>query len=466
MTDPGLFDAVLARGGAREATTASAWVAALLEDEAALAAAAADAGTLARADAEAIADACRRPVDPGRLGTAAASSGNPVVPLVAELRTALEGSAASGVHRGATSQDVLDTAAVLVARRAVAAITDDLRAAADAAAALAAAHRDLPAAGRTLLQQAAPITVGLRAAGWCAGLDAAVDALTAWRPAVQLGGAVGTLAAFDGHGREVRAALARRLDLDDPVLAWHTERGRIAELAGLLGRAGAAVGSVATDLVLLAQTEVGEVREDVAGSGDGAQRSSTPRRGGSSTLPHKRNPVAAVSARAAAIAAPGLVASLLTAATLHEHERAAGPWHAEWRPLVELLRTVGSGASWLADALRHLAVDPDRVAASLDVTGGLLLAEQVTTGLRGRLGHAAAKDLVTAAAGTAQDEHRPFADVLTEALAALPATDTDPPADPAAEVLALLDPAAAIGEAAALVDDFLRSREATRRDRP
>ena len=452
MTDPGLFDAVLARGGARKATTDAAWVAALLEVEAALAAAAADAGTLERADAEAIAEACRRPVDPGRLGAAAASSGNPVVPLVAELRAALEGSAASGVHRGATSQDVLDTAAVLVARRAVAAITDDLRTAADAAAALAAAHRDLPAAGRTLLQQAAPITVGLRAAGWCAGLDAAVDALTRWRPAVQLGGAVGTLAAFDGHGRDVRAALARRLDLDEPVLAWHTERGRIAELAGLLGRAGAAVGTVATDLVLLAQTEVGEVREDVAG------------RGGSSTLPHKRNPVAAVSARAAAIAAPGLVASLLTAATLHEHERAAGPWHAEWRPLVELLRTVGSGASWLADALGHLAVDPDRVAASLDVTGGLLLAEQATTGLRGRLGHAAAKDLVTAAAGTAQDEHRPFADVLTEALAALP--DTDPPADPAAEVRALLDPAAAVGEAAVLVDDFLRSREAKRRDRP
>ncbi|HSK57553.1 MAG TPA: lyase family protein, partial [Actinomycetospora sp.] len=325
------------------------------------------------------------------------------------------------------------------------------------AAALAAAHRDVPAAGRTLLQQAAPITVGLRVAGWCAGLDAAVEALAAWRPAVQLGGAVGTLAAFDGHGREVRAALARRLDLDEPVLAWHTERGRIAELAGLLGRAGAAVGTVATDLVLLAQTEVGEVREDVPGPGDGAQR------GGSSTLPHKRNPVAAVSARAAAIAAPGLVASLLTAATLHEHERAAGPWHAEWRPLGELLRTVGSGASWLADALAHLAVDPDRVAASLDVTEGLVLAEQATTGLRARLGHAGAKDLITTAAGTAQDEHRPFADVLAEALAAL----DDPPADPAAEVHALLDPAAAVGESAALVDDFLRTREArTRRDSP
>ena len=429
----GLFDPVLARGGARAAVADDAWVAALLEVESALAQAAADVGTLERADADAITGACRVPVDAADLGEQAAASGNPVVPLVAQLRARLDGTAASGVHRGATSQDVVDTAAVLVARRAVAAITADLRTAADAAAGLAADHRDRPAAGRTLLQQAAPITAGLRFAGWCAGLDAAADALAAWRPAVQLGGAVGTLAAFDGHGRAVRAALARRLDLDEPVLAWHTERGRVAELAGLLGRAGAAVGSVSTDLVLLAQTEVGEVREDVPG------------RGGSSTLPHKRNPVAAVSARAAAIAAPGLVASVLTGASLHEHERAAGPWHAEWRPLNDLLRTVGSGAAWLADALAHLAVDTDRVAASLDVTGGLLLAEQATTGLRERLGHAAAKDLVTTAARTAQDEGRPFAEVLADAVGE--------------DVSSLLDPAGAVGEAAVLVDDFLRSRE-------
>ncbi|GAA4933575.1 lyase family protein [Actinomycetospora succinea] len=439
MTDrPGLFDPVLARGDARAAVADDAWVAALLEVEAALAQAGADVGTLDRADADAITDAARLPVDAGALGEEAAASGNPVVPLVAQLRARLDGSAASGVHRGATSQDVMDTAGMLVARRAVAAITADLATAADAAAGLAATHRDRPAAGRTLLQQAAPITAGLRFAGWCGGLDAAVDALAAWRPAVQLGGAVGNLAAFDGHGRAIRAALARRLDLVEPVLPWHTERGRVAELAGLLGRAGAAVGSVSTDLVLLAQTEVGEVREDVPG------------RGGSSTLPHKRNPVAAVSARAAAIAAPGLVASVLTAASLHEHERAAGPWHAEWRPLTELLRTVGSGAAWLADSLRHLAVDTDRVAASLDVTGGLLLAEQATTGLRARLGHAAAKELVTAAASTAQDEGRPFADVLTEAVG-----DAD-------AVRALLDPAGALGEAAGLVDDLLN----TRKDRP
>ena len=445
MTDrPGLFDPVLARGAARAAVADDAWVAALLEVEAALAAAAADVGTLDREDADAIAEACRRPVDATALGEQAAASGNPVVPLVAHLRGAFErlerppGSTVAPPARTSWTPRRCWWRARRSARSRPTCAPPPTRPPTSPRRTATA-----PPPGRTLLQQAAPITVGLRAAGWCAGLDAAADALAAWRPAVQLGGAVGTLAAFDGHGRAVRAALARRLDLVDPPLAWHTERGRIAELAGLLGRAGAAVGSVATDLVLLAQTEVGEVREDVPG------------RGGSSTLPHKRNPVAAVSARAAAVAAPGLVASVLTAASLHEHERAAGPWHAEWRPLTELLRTVGSGAAWLADATTHLAVDPDRVAASLDVTGGLLLAEQATTGLRERLGHAAAKDLVTTAASTAQDEHRPFADVLAEALAGL----EDPPADPAAEARALLDPARAVGEAAALVDDLLRSRQ-------
>ena len=441
----GLFDAVLARGGARPAVSDAAWLRAMLDVEGALALAAADAGTAPRADAAAVAAACAADrVDAGALGEEAAATGNPVPALVGALRAALHADGATGaaalVHRGATSQDVVDTAAMLVVTRARRPVVADLRAAADAAAGLAATHRDLPVAGRTLLQQAAPTTAGLRAAGWAAGLDGAVAALTALRPAVQLGGAVGTLAAFAGHGPAVRAALADRLGLAEPVLAWHTERGRVVEVAGALGRAGAAVGSVATDLVLLAQTEVGEVREGVPG------------RGGSSTLPHKRNPVAAVSARAAAVAVPGLVASLLTAASGHEYERAAGPWHAEWRPLTELLRTVGSGAAWLADALTHLVVDPDRAAATLDVTGGLLLAEAVTTALDGRLGHDRAHDLVTVAAGRARDERRAFAEVLVEDLDAAGAgVGRD-------EVAAMLDPAAHVGDAARLVDAFLAAR--------
>lgn len=440
-----LFDPVLARGPAAEAVSDAAWLQALLDVEAALAGAAADVGTLERAEADAIAAACRADgFDIARIGAESAASGNPVVPLVAALRARVEDVdplAASAVHRGATSQDVLDTAAMLTTRVAVHAIAADLRRAADAAAALARRHRDTPAAGRTLLQQAAPVTVGLRAAGWAHGLDAAADGLTAWRAAVQLGGAVGTLAAFDGGGRAVRAALAGRLDLEEPLLAWHTERGRVAEVAGLLARVGAAVGPVAGDVVLLAQTEVGEVREDVPG------------RGGSSTLPHKRNPVAAVSARAATVSLPGLVASLLSAASGHEHERAAGSWHAEWGPWRALLRTAGSAAAWIADALEHLVVDDGAVAASLEVTGGLLLAENVTTVLRPRLGHARAKEVVTAAAGRARDDGRAFLDVLTEDLAG--ALD-DPP--PRAELAAALDPAGSLGESAALVDDVLAHR--------
>lgn len=443
---PGLVDAVLARGGARAAVSDAAWLTALLDAEAALAHASADAGVLDPAVAATVAAACRPDrMDVAALGAAAAASGNPVVPLVAALREALradgEDAAAGAVHRGATSQDILDTAAALVTARARRPVVDDLRTAADAAADLARRHRDLPAAGRTLLQQAAPVTVGLRAAGWASGLDAAVDALRALRPAVQLGGAVGTLAAFGGDGTAVRAAFARRLGLAEPGLAWHTERGRVAALAGALGQAGAAVGTVATDLVLLAQTEVGEVREDVPG------------RGGSSTLPHKRNPVAAVSARAAALSVPGLVAGLLTAASTHEYERAAGPWHAEWRPHAELLRTVGSGAAWLADALAHLVVDPERTRAALAVTGGLLLAENATTALRPRLG-GRAHDVVTDAAGRAQDEHRPFAEVLLETVAA----EVGDGGIDRAEIDAMLDPGAHVGEAARLVDDFLAAR--------
>ena len=255
------------------------------------------------------------------------------MPLVRALGEAVAGPAAAHVHRGATSQDVLDSAAMLVAHRALGPLLADLRAAAAAAAALAEAHRETPMAGRTLLQQALPMTFGLKAATWLVGLDEAGERLATVRSerlAVQLGGAAGTLAALGGDGIAVLGLLARELGLAEPVLPWHTTRTRPAELAGALGVAAGAIAKVATDVVLLAQTEVGEVREGVAG------------RGGSSTLPHKRNPVAATCARACAMRAPGLVATLL-GAMAHEHERAAGAWHAEWRPLADLLTATGLG---------------------------------------------------------------------------------------------------------------------------
>ena len=340
-----LFGGVLARGPVAAAVSDEAWLAALLRVEEALARIAAPPDAAA-----AIALACRADrFDVAALGAAAAAGGNPVIPLVDALRAAVGPPHAAWVHRGATSQDVLDTGGALVASRSIGLLLADLASATDAAAHLARAHRDTVMAGRTLLQQAVPTTFGLLAAGWLTGLDTAAARLAEVRArlAVQLGGPAGTLAGLDV---DAPARLAAALGLAVPVLPWHTDRTRIAELAGALGTAAGAATKPARDVTLLAQTEVGEVSEG--------------RPGGSSSMPHKRNPVAAVSVLAAAAQAPGLVATLL-AAMPQELQRAAGGWHAEWRPLRELLITTGSAAAWLRECLAHLVVHPDRMRANL-----------------------------------------------------------------------------------------------------
>jgi 3-carboxy-cis,cis-muconate cycloisomerase len=354
--DGGLFDGVLARGPVREAVGDRAWLQAMLDFEAALAVAQARAGLFGTGVAEAIRAACRAEAfDLGEIGREAANTGNPVVPMIERMRDVVGQAAAAAVHRGATSQDVIDTAAMLVSKRALGPLLQDVCGAADAAAELARAHRATPMLGRTLLQQAVPTTFGLKAAGWMAGLDAAAARLTEVRDsrlAVQFGGAAGTMAGLDDKGPEIVRALAEELELAEPVLAWHTERTRIAELGSGLGEAAGVIAKPALDVILMAQTEVGEVREG------------SPGRGGSSAMEHKRNPIAAVSARACAMRAPGLVAELL-AAMEQEHERAAGPWHAEWRPLSDLLTSVGSAAAWLRDCLEHLEVDEKRLRENL-----------------------------------------------------------------------------------------------------
>jgi 3-carboxy-cis,cis-muconate cycloisomerase len=413
----------------------------MLDAEAALARAQERTGLISDDDADAIAAACDADrFDAAALGAEAAPSGNPVVPLVKALTRAVEGPAAGHVHRGATSQDILDTAAMLVARRALDPLLADLEAAADAAAALAHEHRETVMAGRTLLQQALPISFGLKAAGWLVGLDEAAARLHEVRRerlAAQLGGAAGTLASLDAAGPEVLAHYAEELGLNAPVLAWHTIRTRPAELAGALGSAAGVVAKVARDVVLMAQTEVGEVREGVPG------------RGGSSTLPHKRNPVAAISAVASAMRAPGLVAALLSAMA-HEHERAAGPWHAEWRPLCELLEAVGSAAAWLRDCLEHLEVDAARMRANLELTHGALLAERVTTALASALGRHAAHELVQDAAQEAFASGR----ALGEALAARDEVTAHVDRD---DLARLLDPADYLGASDELISRALRA---------
>ncbi|MDN5918608.1 MAG: 3-carboxy-cis,cis-muconate cycloisomerase [Pseudonocardia sp.] len=356
-----LFDPLY--GADRVATVLGdgAWIAALLEVEVALTNAAAEAGLVDERDADAVEPALGAiRVGPAELGAEAVEGGNPVIPLVRRLRAAVENvraGAGRAVHPGATSQDVMDTALVLLTRRAGSRVVEDLRAGADAAAALAAAHRDTPAAARTLGQQALPTTFGALAASWCAGLDRAAARLAEVLGAlpVQFGGAAGTLAASYPHGPAVADGLAARLGLAPQGVPWHTERTRIGELAGALGVAAGACAKPATDVVLLSGTELGEVSE--AAPGD------------SSSMPHKRNPIAAVTARASARRAPGLVATLLGSMD-HEHQRAAGPWHAEWVTLADLLRSSAGAASRLRSCLEGLSVHPDAMARNLALAAG------------------------------------------------------------------------------------------------
>jgi 3-carboxy-cis,cis-muconate cycloisomerase len=402
----GLFDPVFGRGDV--AAGGDAWLRALLDVEAALVRALERAGLAPAGSGEAVTGvAGTGTFDPAELGTAL--TGNPVPGLARALARQVPPSAREAVHRGATSQDVLDTAAMLLARRACFVIAEDLRQAADAAAGLAAAHRATLMVGRTLLQQAVPVTFGLVAAGWLTGLDEARAGLATVRDerlAVQFGGAAGTLASLGSDGPPVMALLAEELGLAVPVLPWHTDRLRVIDLATALARVTAILGKIARDVTLLAQAEVGEVREGPAGPVDGPVR-----RGGSSAMPNKNNPVAAVAVLGCAKQVPGLVATLIAAAE-QEHQRAAGAWHAEWEPLSALLRLTGSAASWGAELLGGLVVDGQRMAANLAATEGLPLAERVTGLFAGVLGPGHAHDLVARASERAVSAGLPLRDVL------------------------------------------------------
>jgi 3-carboxy-cis,cis-muconate cycloisomerase len=415
----GLFGGVFARGGVEAGDTA--WLQAMLDAEAALARAL-ERAELAPAGAgqavTAVAQAAN--FDVNALGELAALTGNPVPGLARELARLVPQAAASAVHQGATSQDIVDTAAMLLARRALGVIAADLAQAADAAAALAADHRSTIMMGRTLLQQAVPVTFGLVAAGWLASVDearAGLAAVSARRLAVQLGGAAGTLASLGDHGGRVAALFAEELGLALPVLPWHTDRLRIIDLGSGLARTAAALGKIARDVTLLAQSEVGEVREGNGGRGvrgvaaGPAGQASAPRRGGSSAMPNKHNPVASIAILGCTKQVPGLLATLVAAGE-QEHQRAAGAWHAEWEPLTALLRLTGSASSWAAELLSGLIVDTSRMAANLAATKGLPLAEHVTSLLAGVLGGSQAHDLVAEAGERAVSAGLPLRDVL------------------------------------------------------
>ena len=418
----GLFGGVFARGGVEAGDTA--WLQAMLDAEAGLARALERAGLAPAGSGEAVtATAKADNFDPNELGELAALTGNPVPGLARALARRVPQTAVSAVHRGATSQDILDTAAMLLAKRAIDVMLADLAQVAEAAAGLAEAHRASIMIGRTLLQQAVPVTFGLVAAGWLTSVDEAREGLTAVRSgrlAVQFGGAAGTLASLGEAGPQVAALLATELGLALPVLPWHTDRLRIIDLGVALARVAAALGKIARDVTLLAQEEIGEISE---GGGPSAPRgadprgpdpqaaAASPRRGGSSAMPHKRNPVASIAILGCTRQVPGLL-GILVSNSEHELQRAAGAWHAEWEPLAALLRLTGSASSWAAELLPGLVVDTSRMAANLAATKGLPLAEHVSSLLAGVLGRAQAHDLVAEAGARAVGAGLPLRDVL------------------------------------------------------
>ncbi|MFF5476291.1 3-carboxy-cis,cis-muconate cycloisomerase [Streptomyces sp. NPDC012935] len=431
MTSPDADTGLLAPGWtgspAASATGDSAYLQALLDAEAALTRAQAALGAVPAEAAGAVTEAAEAArFDVRSLTERARGGGNPVIPLVADLMKAVGEEYGPYVHRGATSQDILDTATMLVAARTLDLLLADLDRTQQALARLAAGHRDTAMPGRTLTQHAVPTTFGLKAAGWRSLVLDARDRVTAVRDSLpaQLGGAAGTLAAFGAYGvndpTALPAAYARELGLRAPELPWHALRTPIADLAGCLAFTAGALGKLAADVLTLSRTEIAEVSE---GSG-----------GGSSAMPHKSNPVRSTLIASAARRAPQLAATLYGSLAA-EDERPAGAWHAEWEPLRDLLRLVGGAARDAVELTGGLRVAADAMREHLDLTHGLIVSERLSAELAPVLGRARAKELLTRLAS----EGRPLGEAPELA-------DVD------------LDPTHYTGSAGALTDRALERR--------
>lgn len=415
---------------------------AMLDFEAALARAEAKMGVIPERAAPAIAAACNAShYDLKALGVEAALAGNTAIPMVKHLTRRVkeaEEEAARYVHWGATSQDAMDTGLGLQLRAFVAALDGDLGRLCTHLAGLADRHRATPMVARTWLQHALPTTFGLKAAVWLDALTRDRERLAAakGRLALQFGGAAGTLAALGDRGMAVAEALAADLALPLPAVPWHATRDRVVELATTLGLLAGTLGTMGRDLSLLMQVEVAEAFEPAA-----------PGRGGSSTMPHKRNPVASAVLLSAAVRAPALVGGLL-AGMVQEHERGLGGWHAEWQALPELCRLLAGAARHAADAFGGLEVDIARMRRNLDLTQGLIMAEAVTMALGDRMGRMAAHGLVAEVSRRAASEHRSLRAVLEEDGRVADALD-------GAALDRLFDPLNYVGAADAFIDRVL-----------
>jgi 3-carboxy-cis,cis-muconate cycloisomerase len=417
----------------------------MLDFEAALARAEAAAGIVPPDGAEAIAKACNAgSFDLAALAEAATRSGNLAIPLVKALTTEVartDKDAARYVHWGATSQDVIDTAAMLTLRAGIDALLSDIDRAIAGFARLAQQHRKTAVVARTWLQHALPMPFGLKLAEYAAALQRSRVRLQRLRRealALQFGGAAGTLAALGDKGLLVAELLAQELELPLPDAPWHTHRDRIAEAASVFAILAGTCGKIARDVQLMMQTDVAEAFEP---SGEG--------RGGSSTMPHKRNPVAAATALAAAIMAPNLAATMF-AAQVGDHERSAGPWHAEWPTLPSLLLVTSGALAAIADIAEGLEVDTARMRINLDATRGLIMAEAVAMALAEKIGKSEAHHLVEAASKKAVAGKKGLREVLTG--------DSKVTAHLSADRLAkLFEPMAYQGVSQALIDRLLAS---------
>jgi 3-carboxy-cis,cis-muconate cycloisomerase len=417
----------------------------MLEFEAGLARAEATAGVIPGNAAGPIEAACKASAfDLAALAEAATRSGNLAIPLVKALTANVakaDAEAARYVHWGATSQDVIDTATMLMLRAGIDALDTDLSRAIKGFAALARAHRDTAMVARTWLQHALPMPFGLKAAEYAASLARARCRLRRLRReglALQFGGAAGTLAALGDKGLVVAEQLAQELNLPLPEAPWHTHRDRVAEAASGLAILAGSCGKIARDISLMMQTDVAEAFEP-AGEG----------RGGSSTMPHKRNPVAAASALGAATMAPQLAATIF-AAQVQDHERSAGPWHAEWPTLPQLMLVASGALAAIVDIAEGLDVDAARMRANLDATLGLIMAEAVAMALAEKVGKSDAHHLVEAASKKAVAEKKHLREVL--------AADSKVTAHLSPEkIAALFEPMAYQGASQALIDRLLAS---------
>lgn len=464
LVDAGLLSPVRAGSPAEETTSDRAWLQAMLDAEAALVRAQASLGNVPEEAARTITALARADrLDLRALAVLGRGAANPVVAVVrafTDLVAAVDPAAADQVHRGSTSQDILDTAAMLVAARTLDVLLADLDDMAGSLRTLAGAHTGTLMAGRTLGLHAVPATFGLKAAGWLVAVARAADRLRRLRTeglVVQLGGAAGTLAGYveyerlhrEARGEPPEPEYARRLTerfaaetgLGAPLLPWHSHRAPVAALAAELALATGVLGKIAVDVQSLARTETAEVAEPAAAG-----------RGVSSAMPHKRNPALATLIRSAALQVPAY-ASVLTQAMLSEDERSAGAWHAEWLPLRECLRLAGGAAHTARELVAGLVVDPGRMRANLGLTGGLIVSERLAAALASALGKATAKEVVSRAAAESAATGRPLAEVL----AAVPelAGRFD-----AGVLGALLDPAAYTGAAGELTDRALRAAKA------